>query len=136
MNILLNKGAIIERCIRRIRDEQAACPRLDNHTHLDALILNLERACQAAIDMAMHRVARAHLGVPQGAGDAFDLLAGAEVIDADLARSLKGMVGFRNVAVHQYQEIDLEVLHRILDTHLSDLVLFCQALGIRIAPEA
>jgi len=65
MNILLNKGAIIERCLRRIRQEHEACPNLDDFTHLDALILNLERACQAAIDMAMHEVARRHLGMPQ-----------------------------------------------------------------------
>lgn len=50
-DILLNKAAIIERCIRRIQEEYHACPDLDNHTHVDALTLNIERACQAAINM-------------------------------------------------------------------------------------
>jgi len=53
-DVLLNKAAIIERCIRRIREEHAACPALDDSTRVDALTLNIERACQAAIDMAMH----------------------------------------------------------------------------------
>ena len=70
MDILLNKGAIVERCIRRVREETEACPKFDNFTHLDALILNLERACQAVIDMAMHQVASRHLGMPQGASRA------------------------------------------------------------------
>ena len=56
-DILLNKAAVIERCIRRIRAEAAAAPLFDDFTHLDALTLNIERACQAAIDIAMHVVA-------------------------------------------------------------------------------
>ena len=51
-DILLNKAAIIERCVRRMLEEASACPHLDDFTHVDALTLNIERACQAAIDMA------------------------------------------------------------------------------------
>jgi len=64
-DILLNKAAIIERCIRRIGEEARACPGYDDFSHVDALTLNIERACQASIDMAMHVVAERHLGVPQ-----------------------------------------------------------------------
>jgi len=70
-DVLLNKAAIIERCLRRIRAEYAACPTLDNSTHVDALTLNIERACQAAIDMAMHLVATHRLGIPQSSKEAF-----------------------------------------------------------------
>jgi len=131
-DVLLNKAAIIERCLRRIREEHALCPRLDNYTHLDALLLNLERACQAAIDMAMYRVSQDHLGIPQGSAQAFDLLESARLIDAEMARMLKAMVGFRNIAVHEYQKLDLAVLRYILDKGLGDLVAFCSAMGIRI----
>ena len=109
-DILLNKAAIIERCIRRIRDEAAAAPLFDDFTHLDALTLNIERACQATIDMAMHVVAERHLGVPQSTADAFVLLERAGLIDAPLSAALQGMVGFRNVAVHQYEQMDMGVL--------------------------
>ncbi len=61
-DVLLIRAAIIERCLRRIGEEYALDPsRLANLTHQDAIILNLERACQAAIDMAMHVVAQEHL---------------------------------------------------------------------------
>ena len=73
-DILINKAAIIERCVRRMIEEAKACPLLDDYTHVDALTLNIERACQAAIDMAMHVIADRRLGVPQSAVDAFSLL--------------------------------------------------------------
>ncbi|MCK5736181.1 MAG: hypothetical protein KAH21_06855, partial [Spirochaetaceae bacterium] len=64
-NIVLNKGAIIERSLKRMREEFLINPTLDNFTHIDAMILNIERACQAAIDMAQHLVALNHYGMPQ-----------------------------------------------------------------------
>jgi hypothetical protein len=68
-DVLLNKAAIIERCLGRAREEYRACPALDNFTHVDAMLLNLERACQAAVDMAMHVIATRRLGVPHWEGD-------------------------------------------------------------------
>lgn len=133
-DILLNKAAVIERCIRRMREEFAACPALDNFSHLDALTLNIERACQAAIDMAMHVVATRHLGVPQSSAEAFALLQRAGLIDTDLGKSLRGMVGFRNIAVHQYEEMDLNVLRWVIDSGHHDLVRLARALGVAIRP--
>jgi len=85
-DVLFNKAAIIERCIRRIHDEYQACPGLDNLTHVDALTLNIERACQAAIDMAMHVTAKQHLGIPQSSAESFDLLRKAGLIDPALCK--------------------------------------------------
>ena len=133
-DILLNKAAVIERCIRRIHAEAAAAPRFDNFTHLDALTLNIERACQAAIDMAMHVVAERHLGVPQSMADAFVLLEREGLIDQRLVASLQGMVGFRNVAVHQYEEMDLSVLRWVVEAGHRDWILLGAALGVSIRP--
>ena len=52
--VILNKAAIIERCLRRIRSLQGQTDEQDPYLYEDALLLNLERACQAAIDLAMH----------------------------------------------------------------------------------
>lgn len=132
-DVMLNKAAIIERCLRRIAEEYAGDPaRLRNLTHQDAIVLNLERACQAAIDLAMHCVARDHLGVPQSSAQPFDLLALAGHIDIDLARKMRGMVGFRNVAVHQYQDLNPDILRYVVENGTQDLVAFCSALGLRI----
>jgi len=53
-DVALNKAAIMKRCIERIHEEYAADPELSSFTHIDALTMNIERACQAAIDLAFH----------------------------------------------------------------------------------
>jgi uncharacterized protein YutE (UPF0331/DUF86 family) len=133
-DVCLNKAAIIERCIRRIRDEYAADTTLENYTHLDALTLNVERACQAAIDLGMHVVAKEHLGIPQTSADAFLLLQKAGKLDDKLARAMQGMTGFRNVAVHEYKELDHSVVRWIAISGTNDLIAYCAAMGIKIRP--
>ena len=133
MKFLLNKAGIIERCLHRIEEEYAGDPaRLENFTHQDAIVLNIERACQAAIDMAMHLIAQGHIGIPQSSAQAFDLLEQSGRISPELAASMRRMVGFRNIAVHQYQALRLDVLRRVVENSGKDLLDFCASLGIRI----
>ncbi len=133
-DILVNKAAIIERCIRRVGEEARACPGYDDFSHVDALTLNIERACQASIDMAMHVVAERHLGVPQSNAEAFALLERAGIIGADLSKSLRGMAGFRNIAVHQYEELDMDVLRWVVENGHRDWIKLGDALGVAIRP--
>lgn len=133
-NVGLSKTAIIERCIRRMREEYAADPTLANYTHLDALTLNIERACQAAIDLAMHVVAVEHLGMPQSSAESFVLLHRAGLVDEALATRLAGMVGFRNIAIHQYRELDKGVIHAIMKDGWKDLVALCASMGLNVVP--
>ena len=59
--VLLAKAASIERCLARIRDEYAGtATSLSNITKQDAIVLNVQRACEAAIDGAMRRSSEAH----------------------------------------------------------------------------
>lgn len=129
-DVLLNKAATIERCIARVREEYGGDQRnlTDNITRQDSIILNLQRACEAAIDLAMHIVRRRHLGIPQETRDAFRLLQEAEVISPDLADRLMRMVGFRNVAIHDYRRLDLEIVKHIVTLHLDDFLAFTAAL--------
>jgi uncharacterized protein YutE (UPF0331/DUF86 family) len=100
-DISLNKAAIIRRCLARIAEEYQGAPqRLDNFTIQDAVVLNLLRACEAAIDLAMHHVADRQLGIPQSSRDAFTLMENAKLILPATANSMRNMVGFRNIAVH------------------------------------
>ncbi len=94
-NISISKAAVIERSIRRILEAYAANPSLDNYTHIDAMILNIERACQAAIDLAQHIVAVQRLGMPENSAAAFLVLENASVISHKTAKAMMGMTGFR-----------------------------------------
>ncbi len=129
-DVVLNKVAVIERCLGRIREEyQGHEAELATHfTKQDSIILNLLRACEASIDVAMHRVRVNRLGIPQDSRDAFFLLEQAHLIPADLSRRLQGMVGFRNVAIHDYQKLNLDIVRSVLVGHLADFETYCQLL--------
>jgi uncharacterized protein YutE (UPF0331/DUF86 family) len=125
-DVVLAKAEIIERCVRRVREVHGGDPVgwQRDLTRQDALILNLQRACEATIDLAMHLVRQGRLGIPKESRQAFDLLEGAGVLPGDLAQPLRAMVGFRNVAVHDYQRLDLSVVEAIVAHHLDDLLAF------------
>lgn len=123
-DVVLNKAATIERCLRRVREEVAADPDLGDQTRQDAAVLNVQRACQAAIDLAMRRARTDGLGVPQDSRDAFRLLVEAGALPADLGTQMQKMVGFRNVAVHDYQALSLPILRAIIARHLEDFEAF------------
>ena len=123
-DVLLNKAAAIERSVRRAREEYGGdeANLTANQTRQDAIILNLQRACESSIDAAMHLVRVHRLGIPQETREAFDLLEAAGYLTPTLAARLKKMVGFRNVAVHDYQRLNLNVVRQILVEHLDDFL--------------
>lgn len=128
-DVIVAKAAIIERCIDRARQELAASVDFANdHTRQDAAILNIERACDAAIDIS-DRVVR--LRGPSSARDSFAKLVAAGVIEQGLADRLMSMVGFRNLAVHQYQKLDLAIVRAVIEKNLDDLLEF-SALALRL----
>ena len=120
-DIILNKTTTIERCLKRIHEVYEDNPaNLKDFTKQDSIILNIQRACEASIDLAMHIVSEHKLGVPKASREGFKLLHEAGLIDADLAKTLMNMVGFRNIAVHDYQALELDILEAILEKHIDD----------------
>lgn len=127
-DILINKAATIERCVARAREEYDRDPGTfaTDVTRQDAAILNVQRACEAALDMAQHLTRRERLGVPQSARDVFELLARSGWIDQALADALKRMVGFRNIAVHDCQSLQLAITVNVITLHLSEFFRFTE----------
>jgi uncharacterized protein YutE (UPF0331/DUF86 family) len=136
-DVLINKAATIERCVRRARDEYATDPATfaTNFTRQDAAILNIQRACEAALDMGQHLIRRERLGIPQSARDVFTLLAQGGWITPLLADNLKRMVGFRNIAVHDYESLQLPITIRIIETHLDEFLDYSQTLLLKDASQ-
>jgi len=125
-DVLINKAATVERCVARAREEFDRDPATfaTDFTRQDAAVLNVQRACEAALDMGQHLVRREGLGVPQSARDVFELLARGGWIDAELAQALKRMVAFRNIAVHDYQSLLLPILVNVITRHLDEFLDF------------
>lgn len=124
-DIVINKAASIQRCIKRARDELSQAEDFDSdYTRQDAAILNVIRACEQTIDLANHVVRTKKLGVPTDSGESFELLAAVHLIDRALSEKLKRMTGFRNTVVHQYRELDLSIVKRVITSGLDDLLTF------------
>ncbi|MEO5659544.1 MAG: DUF86 domain-containing protein [Polaromonas sp.] len=136
-DVLINKAATIERCVKRAREEYEREPTTFaiDFTRQDAAILNIQRACEAALDMGQHLIRREKLGVPQSARDVFALLAQGGWVDAALADSLKRMVGFRNIAVHDYQSLQLPITVAIIEKHLDEFLRYSQTVLLRDAAQ-
>lgn len=132
-DVLINKAATIERCVARAREEYERDPLsfAEDYTRQDAAILNIQRACEASLDMGQHLIRRERLGVPQSARDVFTLLCRAGYIETGLADSLKRMVGFRNIAVHDYQSLQLPITVSIIERHLDDFLRYSQSILLR-----
>ena len=127
-DVLLNKAATVERCVARAREEYAASPDFStDFTRQDAAVLNIQRACEACLDMGQHLIRRDRLGLPQSARDVFALLTQAGWIDAPLQDAMQRMVGFRNIAVHDYQKLLQPILLSVLTVHLDDFLRFTTA---------
>lgn len=134
-DVVLNKVATIERCVARARSEYAANPAAfaDDSTRQDAAVLNIQRACEAALDVGQHLIRRERLGVPQSARDVFTLLAQSGWIDKRSADALKRMVGFRNIAVHDYRALQLPIVVAVIERHLDDFLAYARELVLRDA---
>ena len=61
-------------------------------------------------------------------GESFVILAKLHIIDDTTATNLRRAVGFRNVAVHDYEDIDWAIVYAICTRHLQDFRKFAQNL--------
>ena len=128
-DVLLYKVAIIERCLKRVEEEYRGHEQefATNFTRQDAIMLNLLRACEAAIGLAMHLVRVKRLGLPQESREAFRLLEQAGVIEPPLAQRMRAMVGFRKVATDDCQRLKLDIVRMIIERHLDEFRLYAAA---------
>lgn len=125
--VLINKYDIIERCINRINEEYENEPEnLEDYRKLDCIVLNLQRACEACTDIAMYIVSTRKLGIPQTKKEAFELLEKNKIINEETCKKMKNMIGFRNIAVHDYKNIDESILQCVIENRLEDLKEFAR----------
>lgn len=122
MDIVLAKVSAVQKCLKRIESVTELKPeRLEDQDVQDIFVLNLQRAIQSTIDLATHIIATQGLGLSDTIRGSFELLEKAEMIEKDLSRKMQAMVGFRNIAIHDYQSMDADILKSILKKNLRDL---------------
>lgn len=128
-DIIINKTETIKRCINRINEEYDSNPNnLLIYGKQDSIILNIQRLCEACIDIAVHFIRVNKFGVPQSSKDSFEILENRGIITKELSNSLKGMTGFRNIAVHDYQSLNLKIVQVVVEKHIYDSLKFAKVI--------
>lgn len=129
--VVAQKLESLRRCLSRIETKCPADPaQLESDFDLqDIVSLNLSRAVQLCVDIGAHLIAGMNTPAPDTMGQTFDILAREGVLSAELAASLKKAVGFRNIAVHSYNAINWQMVHRIAHDHLGDFTAFARVVS-------
>lgn len=120
--VVLNKLESLRRCLQRVQDKIPASAELliGDYDLQDIIVLNLERSVQVCVDIGLHIISDLEVSVPETMANTFEVLKRAGCLDATVAERMIKAVGFRNTAVHAYQEIDWQIVYRIITEHLDD----------------
>jgi len=121
-DVLMNKLESLRRCVQRVQDKAPVSSDLlkGDYDLQDIIVLNLERAVQTCVDIGLHMISDLEIPVPDTMSEAFKTLNKAGYLDDLVTERMTKAVGFRNTAVHAYQEMDWEIVYRIITEHLDD----------------
>jgi len=128
--ILTDKLESLRRCVARVETRRAASVEelARDPDRQDILSLNLTRAVQLCVDIALHVLAARGEPVPRTMGESFDRLAELGIISEPVRQGMRAAVGFRNIAVHSYRAIDWAIVHGITLDRLDDFRAFAAAM--------
>jgi uncharacterized protein YutE (UPF0331/DUF86 family) len=79
----------------------------------------LQMAVETCADIAEHLISDEGLRAPVSVADAFTVIRDAGIVSESLHGALVRMAKFRNVVVHQYDEVDAQIVIGILTKHLG-----------------
>lgn len=118
---ILSKISIINNCLATIKKvTNGKKESLDDIITQDVFVFNLQRAVQSCIDIASIIISTKGFKLPSKYKQSFDILSENKIIDSSLADKMKKMIGFRNIAVHDYKQLDINILKSILSNNLID----------------
>jgi len=134
MDVVINKKLSIERCVKQIHRYRAKTDELEQDFLVqDAIAANLQRVCELCIDLANYTIRKDKLGSPKSSSESFKLLLSAGIISAEMCEKLVGMVGFRNVLVHQYTDLNYQIFEHVLNSELEMSIDFAQIILVHFS---
>lgn len=108
--------AVLERSRGYTLDDFLADPE-----HFGSAERFLQLIIESLTDASMHVIAELELGTVNSAGDVPRLFKTHGYIDEPLEERWLRMIGFRNILVHDYLDVDRTVVHRVLQEGLDDV---------------
>ncbi len=133
--LVSKKLAFIETCLRELRTLGQA-DRIATDVKERRFVEHTLQICiQGVLDVALHIASDERLGEPGSNVALFDLLVPAGWLTADTAKLLRNAVGFRNVLVHGYTAVNVQVVRTVLEQRLGDLERFVEEIRRRMHGE-
>ncbi|MCD6122493.1 MAG: DUF86 domain-containing protein [Spirochaetales bacterium] len=128
-DVLKKKLESLRRCIQRLTDKRpnTVSELLNNYDLQDIISINLERAVQISVDIGAYLLAQENIKVPETMGEVFTALSAENIIKGDLAERMRKAVGFRNISVHEYENVDWNIVFSIITNNLEDFKSFMKA---------
>jgi uncharacterized protein YutE (UPF0331/DUF86 family) len=136
--IIAAKLESLGRCVARIEAKRPAS-RTALAADIDAqdiIVVNIERAVQLCVDIGAHLLAGVEGPSPATMVEVFRQLEERGLIESALAERLARAVGFRNIAVHQYRELDWDIVFQIASRGSEDFRSFARAIAAFLAGSA
>jgi uncharacterized protein YutE (UPF0331/DUF86 family) len=129
-DVINRKLESLRRCIARITSKRPITREdlRSNHDLQDIIALNLERAVQICVDIAAHVISETEMPPPSTMAEGFERLAELQVLSPQLADSLHKAVALRNILVHNYTNINWDIVTDIVTHRLTDFVQFAEAI--------
>ena len=125
MEVIVSKLESIQKCIDRILEEyDADKANLDDITKQDSIILNIQRACELSIDIGNYIISKEKYRVPVASREIFEILKDNSIIEDSLSINMQRMVGFRNIAIHDYKRLNVSIIESIIENNLEDFRMF------------
>lgn len=112
----------LRRCVKRVEDKTPShvSELIEDQDIQDILVLNLTRAVQLCVDIGSHVISESEEPAPTTMGDVFSTLENLGAIKSITCKSMRKAVGFRNIAVHNYDVINWEIVYAICNNLLVD----------------
>lgn len=128
-DVIEQKLESLRRALRRVEERcpEDAIALAKNIDAQDILTLNLTRAIQLCVDIGTYLISLTELTPPETMGETFDTLSQLGVINTELAKRMKRAIGFRNIAVHNYEAINWNIVYSIARLNLPDFEEFARA---------
>lgn len=95
-----------------------------SHKDQKAVEKTLQEMVEICMDIGKHIIADEGFRFPEDSKDIFSALQENGVISDKATSLMCNMVGFRNIVVHLYEKVDLEIVYGIYKKHLDDFDLF------------
>ena len=129
MDVIISKLESIKACLNRILEEyDNDRANLDNITKQDSIILNIQRACELSIDIGNYVISKEKYRVPKVSREIFEILEENSIIENSLSINMQKMIGFRNIAIHDYKRIDILIIESIIINNLQDFRIFVDSI--------